>query len=384
MAPKYLLITYDFPPAGGGISRYYQNIFRHFPARTVVVWTVRNRGKADVNKVGGIRVIRSRLDGGQVHSLLSLLFCRRELDRVIREEKPTFLLCGNIRPFGPLVRLLSRRFGIPFAVFTHGYDVARTLIKIGGNPFYSLYYRGVLRDARCIVANSSFTRDHIAAKFPSARRRIEVVHPGVDTGHFRPVSRKWKTPVLLSVGRLRERKGVDEVIRSLPRVLREYPGLIYNVVGDGEFKHELAGLVRRLGLGGSVRFHHTVSDADLRSWYDRSDIFLMVTKQARRPEDFEGFGIVYLEAAASGLPVIAAPLGGVTDAVTDGETGLLVRSGPDSIASALIRLLRDRKLRERLGRNGRLRCVRDFQWIHSARKLKRLLEKTWKGPRESL
>jgi phosphatidylinositol alpha-1,6-mannosyltransferase len=374
MRPKYLLITYDFPPAGGGISRYYHSIFSRFPRGQVLVWSVRNRGKKDVGLSGGVRIVRSRLHGGQVHSLLSLIVCARELARIIREEQPTFLLCGNIRPFGPLAYLLSRRFKIPFILLTHGLDVARALTKIGRNPFYGLLQRSVMRKARWIVANSSYTRNLITSKIPSVAARTRVVHPGVDTGHFRPRRRPMTAPVLLSVGRLTERKGVDEVIRCLPLVLEKYPGLTYDVVGDGEYRERLVRLTGELGLRKTVKFHHQVPDGDLRSWYDGSDVFLMVTKPVKRPEDVEGFGIVYLEASASGLPVVASPSGGVADAVVHGKTGLLVSPEPGAIAAAILRLLADGKLRDRLGKNGRRRCVREFQWSHSAEKLRLLLE----------
>jgi len=376
---KYLLITYDFPPAGGGISRYYHNIFRHFPSREIVVWSVRNAGEDDITEIDGIKIIRSKLKGSQIHNAPSLLHCSAELTRIIRSEKPTFLLCGNIRPFGPVTYLLARRFNIPFAVLTHGFDIARALMKMGRNPLYGLLHRKVLEESSWIVTNSSYTKNLIIGKFPSAKKRTEIVHPGVDTDQFVPSRRKWKDPMLLSVGRLTERKGVDEVIRSLPAVLKEYPRLTYNVVGDGDYRQTLDELAGELDLRDKVIFHYDVEDKELKSWYDRSDIFLMVTKPVRRAEDFEGFGIVYLEASASGLPVIASSLGGVSDAVVDNRTGLLVKPEPGEISRAILRLLGNKNLRDKLGKNGRERCVREFQWKYSSRKLRLLLQKAPAG-----
>ena len=374
MACRYLLITYDFPPAVGGISRYYQDLIRNFPPDEIVVWTVRNRVGNDVSSLGGIRILRSSLRGDQIHTFPSVLHCASELSRVIRRERPLFLLCGNIRPFGPVVRRLAGRFGIPYLVFTHGLDISRALMKMARNPFYRAMQGGVLGKARWIVANSSYTRGLILEKFPGLKGRIAIVHPGVDTEYFRPGRGSPSGCALLSVGRLTERKGVAEVIRSLPAVLKKFPRLVYNVVGDGDYRRTLVGLARELGLREKVRFHFNVSDSGLRAWNAKSDIFLMVTKAVNRPEDVEGFGIVYLEAAASGLPVLASSLGGVTDAVINGKTGLLTGPEPSAIAGALLKLLGNRNLRERLGGTARRRCVREFQWKHSAAKLRLLLE----------
>ncbi len=174
--------------------------------------------------------------------------------------------------------------------------------------------------------------------------------------------------MLLSVGRLELRKGHDTALDALSQLRRQGHRLRYAIVGDGPERPRLETQVRDLGLGDAVVFAGAVSGEDLPAWYAAADIFVLPTRSDG--VGFEGFGIVFLEAAAAGLPVVAGRGGGVPEAVEDGVTGTLV-SGLDAseLASALDELCRSPERRRQLGRAGRERVVASFGWQQAAERL---------------
>jgi phosphatidylinositol alpha-1,6-mannosyltransferase len=199
--------------------------------------------------------------------------------------------------------------------------------------------------------------------------RILVTRYGTDPERFRPLDalplrerlELGKRPVLLTIARLVPRKGIDSVLEALAAVRRAVPDLVYVVAGDGPDRERLVELARRLGVDESVRFVGAVEDAELPLWYSLGDVFVMPSRSD--PPDVEGFGIVYLEAAACERPVVAARAGGVPDAVADGVSGLLVEPGDrDGLARALAELLSDPARRANLGRRARERVLAELTW----------------------
>ncbi len=173
--------------------------------------------------------------------------------------------------------------------------------------------------------------------------------------------------LLLTVARLVERKGVGDVLEALVPLVREWPGLRYVVVGDGPERAGLEALARVLGVSANVHFTGRQSDAALAAWYGAADIFVMTPRTLSI--DVEGFGLVYLEAGAAGLPVVGSRSGGIPDAIVDGETGLLVpESNPVVLAESLRTLLMRPDLRARFGQAGRERAA-SFTWDATADRL---------------
>jgi phosphatidylinositol alpha-1,6-mannosyltransferase len=232
----------------------------------------------------------------------------------------------------------------------------------------------VYRRALAVIANSQNTANLLL----EAGVRSDVIHvvrPGVDSNRFRPQApgssdlrhslASGKDIVCLSVGRLQRRKGHDLVIQALAALGPVRSKIRYVIVGDGEERRNLESLVRQYGLETTVEFVGRVSAKDLPSYYAAADIFL----QPNRIDgvDFEGFGIVFLEAAACGLPVIAGRSGGVSEAVADGVTGLLV-SGTDAaeLEQALLKLLSSAEIRHTMGTAGRARVESEFTWQRAA------------------
>jgi phosphatidylinositol alpha-1,6-mannosyltransferase len=169
--------------------------------------------------------------------------------------------------------------------------------------------------------------------------------------------------VLLTIGRLVERKGVDLVIEALPPLLADHPDLAYLVVGSGPREAALRRRARELGLGDRVVFAGAVPDAELPRIYNLARVFVMPSRFIRRKATIEGFGLVYLEAGASGLPVIAGTAGGATDVVRDGENGLLVDpESPAAIGAAIRRLLEHPEEARRMGERGRALALEPPNW----------------------
>jgi phosphatidylinositol alpha-1,6-mannosyltransferase len=221
-----------------------------------------------------------------------------------------------------------------------------------------------------VVAVSRFTLDMLMSDFGVPREKIELVSNGVDLQRFAPCPRCEDLvvryglagrPVLLTVGRLSARKGMDRVIDALPEVMRTFSDMVYLIVGEGSYRPVLEQRVAEHQLGRSVIFAGAVPDQELADHYGLGDVFIMANREMPDGET-EGFGLVFLEANACGLPVIAGRAGGSVDAVTDGVNGLVV-DGDDTaaIAASITRMFHDEHIRERL-RQGGIEVARAADW----------------------
>jgi phosphatidylinositol alpha-1,6-mannosyltransferase len=218
-----------------------------------------------------------------------------------------------------------------------------------------------------------------------------VVPNGTDPERFRPLDAGAARrrlglgdgPLLLTVGRLVPRKGIDTTLRALPTVLDAVPDLTYLVVGTGPDRARLDALATTLGVRDHVQFEGHVPADDLPHYYGAADLFVMPSREA--PPDVEGFGIVFLEAGACGLPVVGARTGGIPDAVRDGETGLLVPpSSPAALAEALTHVLTAPDVAARLGAAARQRVEQEASWAHVADRLWDVLASGGQGPDDAV
>lgn len=244
----------------------------------------------------------------------------------------------------------ARNYGKPFMMGAQGTYGVLPLTRFPERWLLKRCYRL----ARKIAVPSAFTRDQIL-RHARAAYAIDVVHNGVDFERFqRPVdpaplkARYGDGPFLLTVGGLKERKGQDLVIRALPMILQEFPSLTYLLVGKGEMESALRSLAEGLGVGGNVVFCGEQTGDDLLAHFRLADLYVHTPKVVNL--NFEGFGIVYVEAGACGVPSIATDAGGIRDAVKDGETGVVVPDGDfEAVARSVVALLRDPARRARMG-----------------------------------
>jgi len=355
-----ILVTQDFPPRPGGMARYYADLARGLGASCTVAaggWEGRPAEAA-----GDHRMLPLPFGAGASHRPWNLLRTGRRLGAVLDRERPDALLCGNIRPFGPVAARLAARKDVPLVQIYHGNDLLRTARRWRGHPTKHRLWDRVRDTARLHVVNSAYTAG-LAAAAGLPGERIAVVPPEVDTERFHPpdgeAARRalrrdlgWPEtePVTLFVGRLVTRKGLDDLLDAL-RQLPRRPWLMVAGPGDPGAWRERAAAG---GVLDHVRFLGLVGHDRLPDLYRAADLVAGPSRDRVEADDVEGFGIVFLEAAASGVPVLATRAGGIPEAVEDGASGLLVPPADvDALAAAWRRLLEDEGLRRKLGARGR-------------------------------
>ena len=217
--------------------------------------------------------------------------------------------------------------------------------------------------ADIVAANSHFTAD-LARPFATGKTRVRVVWPGIvpPLGASRTAKTKQEGgPTILTIARLEPRKGIDAVLRALPVLIKTHPNLRYDIGGKGDDHERLQELVRSLKLGKHVRFHGFTDEQMKAEMLQRADIFALPNRREHR--SVEGFGIVFMEAAAYGVPSIAGMDGGASDAVVDGKTGLIADGDSDAaVLAVLSRLLNNPAERHAMGEAARVRFWREFAW----------------------
>lgn len=273
--------------------------------------------------------------------------------------------------------LIKKTTGIPYFVFAHGLDIygAQADTKV------SKLMRLVLQNASTVIANSNFTAQLVKSAIGEPER-IVVLNPVVDIKRFitrasfsdKKVEGK---KVILTVARLVESKNHETLIRAFARVVKNIPEALYRIIGEGPLESQLKELVNTLGLVDKVIFVGNVPDSELTAYYYSCAVFVMVSREIKERGEVEGFGIVFLEAAACARPVIGSKSGGIPDAVIDGLTGILVNPlNEDEIALAIVRVLQDEQLAKRLGENGRKRVESELSIGNLGEKLKKIINET--------
>jgi glycosyltransferase involved in cell wall biosynthesis len=293
------------------------------------------------------------------------------LRRLIAEFQPDLIICNHVELAAHGWRA-KQQSGTPYWVVAYGIEVWGDIPR--GQA-------AALGKADSVVAISKVTQEILAAK-GILRHKIEMLYYGFDMNMFSPkAERRSAAPVLLTVCRLdagERYKGYDAVVELMPDLLKEFPALRYRIVGDGTDRPRVEALARRLEVDAQVEITGFVRAVDkIVDEYCRSTIFVMPSafEGGSQPRG-EGFGFVYLEAAACGKPVIAAKGGGAAEAVADGETGLLVDAAKqDELRSAIQRLLRSPEEAQRMGAAGRLRVTKLFSKERFEERFAELLHK---------
>jgi phosphatidylinositol alpha-1,6-mannosyltransferase len=356
-----LVVTNDFPPRNGGIQAYVHELVRRQPGGAVVVYAPAWAGAAEFDAAQGFEVVRHPTS--LMLPVPSVLGRAREL---VRAHGCATVWFGAAAPLALLADPL-RRAGIGRAVAsTHGHEVgwaalpaARQLLRRIGAGVDAVTYLG------------EYTRSRLA---PALGPHPELVRlpPGVDTDTFTPAvdgsairARHGLTgrPVVVCVSRLVPRKGQDALIRALPLIRRTVPDAALLIVGGGPYEADLRRLAATTGVAGHVVLTGAVPQEELPVHYAAGDVFAMPCRTRRGGLDVEGLGIVYLEASATGLPVVAGRSGGAPDAVLAGETGYVVDGrSVAAIARRVAGLLADPAAAAVIGKRGRAWVEREWRW----------------------
>jgi phosphatidylinositol alpha-1,6-mannosyltransferase len=348
---RTLIVTNDFPPRQGGIQSFVHALATRLPAGSVTVYAPAWAGAAAFDARQPFPVIRH-----PTSLMLPVPGVARRAATIAREHGCESVLFGAAAPLG-LITPALRRAGIITAVaLTHGHEAgwaalpgARTLLRRIGDDVDVVTYLG------------EYTRMRLArALSPAAASRMVRLAPGVDVTFFRPGAggaavreRLGLTtrPVVACVSRMVPRKGQDTLIKAWPTVRAQVSSAALLLVGDGPYAPALKRLAQRLGVSDDVVFTGSVPWPELPGYYDAANVFAMPCRTRRAGLDVEGLGIVYLEASATGLPVIGGDSGGAPDAIWDGESGYVVHDVPGT-AARIIDLLRDPVRAKAMGDKG--------------------------------
>jgi len=382
---SHLLLTYDFPPIGGGIARWMAELAKRYPAGSLIVSTGQSGDTSDVDASFPNRVDRLPIPSRRLRTIPGLLLWSRRVAVLARSTDAEFIWCGNIKPAAYPAKWTMERTGTPFGILLHGGDLLILQHQVHQSAIKRKTAAALLSSAAVLVANSEWTRDHCLTllselEIDASPELVRVVplgadhqafRPGIDTGDVRARYGLDDGRWLLSVARLTRHKGIDIALQALARLTGRYPALRYAVVGAGEEQAALAAEARELGVADRVRFLTDVPDRDLPALYNCSELYLGVSRMME--QRVEGFGISLAEASACGVPVIAGRSGGIPAAVRDGDTGLLVEAErPDAVAEAVARLLDDPALRARLGAAGRRAAEGHYNWDRVTADLRRI------------
>ncbi|AMO62123.1 glycosyltransferase [Mycolicibacterium phlei] len=373
---RILLVTNDFPPRPGGIQSYLQELVNHLVAtgeHTLTVYAPKWKGCEEFDAAADYEVVRH-----PTTLMLPEPTVIGRMRRLIEERDAQTVWFGAAAPLA-LMAPLARDAGAHRVIAsTHGHEVGWSML-----PLARTALRRIGNHTDVITYVSNYTRGRFASAF-GPRAALEHLPPGVDTDRFAPDEvaraelraryRLGGRPVVVCVSRLVPRKGQDMLIRALPAIRQRVPGAALVIVGGGPYRNTLRRLAHSFGVAEHVVFTDGVPAEELPAHHAMGDVFAMPCRTRGAGLDVEGLGIVFLEASASGVPVVAGRSGGAPETVRDGETGVVV-DGWDvgAIAAAVSDLLADPDRAARMGAAGRRWVVDQWQWSSQAAKLSRLL-----------
>ncbi len=367
---RHLLVTNDFPPKVGGIQSYLWELWRRLPSEATTVLTTPHRGAAAFDAAQPMRIVRTRDRVLLPHPGLA-----RRIRDLAGEVGAEIVLLDPALPLGAL----GPRLGVPYGVVLHGAEVTVPARL----PGLSAVLASVLREASIVVSAGGYAAGE-AERCASCELPVAEVAPGVDTGRFVPLGaedrlrarRKFGLdggPLVVCLSRLVPRKGFDAVIDAVSRLRSRHPGLQLAIAGAGRDRPRLERLARRLDA--PVVFLGRISSDDVPLFMAMGDVFAAPCRSRWAGLEQEGFGIVFVEAAACGVPAVAGRSGGSHEAVTHGRTGLVVERPAEAgdVASAIDELLSSDGDRAAMGAAARRETEQRFSYDGLAAKLEAAL-----------
>ncbi|MBP6084109.1 MAG: glycosyltransferase family 4 protein [Candidatus Planktophila sp.] len=364
---KILLVTNDFGPRTGGIETFVIGLLERITGHEVTVFTSQQGETSEYDQQWldkfGVRVIRDRSK-----ILLPSWRVTRAVKKVVASHNIEIVVFGAAAPLALMSSALRKSGVKKIIALTHGHEVWWAKIF----PF-NLAIKRIGKGVDHLTYLGEFTRQAISKALTdkSAKEMVKIA-PGIDTAHFIPQPdgmQKRKElglqdkKIIISVGRLVHRKGQDKLIEAMPEVLRKIPNAHLLIVGEGPYKNHLEKLVNKLSLKENITFAGRIMYDRLPSYLSAADLFAMPSRSRFFGLEVEGLGIVYLEASACGIPVLAGNSGGAPDAVLEGVTGFCVDgTNVAEIASAVIEICSDAERASHMGAAGRNWIVDQWRW----------------------
>ncbi len=379
---KILIITNDFYPSKGGIQGTILGLATQFGDKCVVIapyysgYNVRDDGKLPFSTVRTNGLRQNRFIDKLLFFILRrpFAFLVRTvflIGRVAKKNDYSFVICGHITNL--LIGIIGKRIlNAPLGIIVHGKELLfRGLLS----QFKKAFAKFLLKRCNCLFVSNRFVKKTLL-EMSVPEEKIVLIPFGVNFAQSQKAMRKRlenDENKILTVGRLVERKGHEVVLRALPMVLKRFPNVIYQIVGNGSMKKKLHQLTDKMKLSKNVEFFGDVNN--IEHFYQNCDVFVMPSRFIAEKGDVEGFGLVFLEANYFGKPVIGGCSGGISDAVVDGVTGILVDpESPEEIGNAVIKLLENPELAGKLGEQGRKRVLTEFTWKRAASIIERKMK----------
>lgn len=372
--PRYLVITEKFLPRKGGSNTWYHEVYSRLGDRSTHIVTAHQPDSEafDASHRNTVhRLSLKRIPWLRPESLLMYWRLLSTSVKVGRQQSFDAVHCGRALPEGLVGWLVARLLRLPLTIYCHGEELTTWT-----QPMKFRFMLFSYRRADVIIANSHWTRDELV-RIGVPAERIRLIFPGVDTQRYRPglptddlrqsITLDADQALLLSVGRLTRRKGFDQLLKSIPTLLAAGHDLQYALIGIGDDRKYLQKLSEELGISERVHFLGHVPEDDLPRWYNLATLFAMPNREI--DGDTEGFGLVFLEAAACGCPAIAGDAGGTGDALEDGVTGLRVNGADQSaVCAAIATILEHPEQAAAMAKAGRQRAESEFDWQRVADK----------------
>jgi phosphatidyl-myo-inositol dimannoside synthase len=373
---RTLIVTNDFPPRQGGIQSFVHSLALRLPADSLTVYAPKWEGAREFDARQPFEVIRH-----PTSLMLPVPSVIRRAVGIARARQAEAVVFGAAAPLG-LITPALRRAGIQRAVaITHGHEAGWAALPGARNLLHRI---GEAVDVVTYLGEYFRVRLSRALSADAAARMVRLA-PGVDAALFRPdpeasaaIRERYGLtgrPVVLCVSRLVPRKGQDTLVRAWPAVQKQVADAALLIVGGGPYSGELQRLAERTGVAPSVHLTGPVPAAELPAHYAAGDVFAMPCRTRRGGLDVEGLGIVYLEASATGLPVVGGDSGGAPDAILEGESGYVVPSrDAGALAARVTGLLRDPDTARAMGEKGRAWVERDWSWDLAATRLRAVID----------
>ena len=361
---RHLLVTNDYPPKVGGIQSYLWEIYRRLPQDKVVIYTTPHPDSESFDQKQTHKIIRSKQ-----RVLLPTRQVANQIRSLAEVENIDFIMYDPAVPIG----ILGPKIGIPYGVILHGAEVTIP----GRVPIARSLIANVLQHAKLVVTAGDYSTKE-AIRAAKQNLPVCVIPPGVDIDRFKPLDKQARSTirerfnfkdddeVILTLSRLVPRKGMDVLISATSELMKTRPRVHLLIAGTGRDLRRLKALAQ--STNAPVTFLGFVSDDQVAELYGMADVFGMICRVRWGGLEHEGFGIVFLEAAACGVPQIAGRSGGADEAVLEGETGFVVDNPTDSnaVKQALEKLLTDSETRQEMGRNSRARAEKEFSYDYLA------------------
>jgi len=372
---KTLLISEIFPPTHGGSGRWFWELYTRLPQEQCIIAAGHHPDEYKFDKIHTLKINRINLTSSSwgIKSITGLKFywqAFKALKNIIKKENIKSIHCGRCLPEGVLAYLFKKLYNIPYLCYIHGEDIEAAIMS----RELQFIVKKVLNNSQQLICNSTNSKQLLIEKWNISDNKITVLNPGVDTNQFIPQAFNIETrndlgwsnrPVLLTVGRLQQRKGQDMMIKALPEIKKYIPDILYVVIGNGEEKEALQNLVSELHLNDNVQFRYSCDDDTMIQCYQQCDIFILPNRTI--DNDIEGFGMVLVEAQSCEKPVIAGDSGGTAETMIINETGYILDcSNTKQLEENIPELLKDKDKLILMGKKARKHIVQTLDWqVHT-------------------